>query len=201
MRTAQASKLPAPVPLPGPRPARLPTAPREHRRIVIAGIAVAVVAIGAAVGLYLLEGEGAPPAEAKASAGGSAAAGAAGAAPDPATPAPRAPAPAAPAPSTPPAAASPPSRPAPEEAAPPILLPPGAPLRLVIRTTPSDATVLLDGKRLGHTPYSGTVEAASGKHSLRIRRQGYSSVSLEVKLDSDLTRDVTLQRAKEEPAP
>jgi hypothetical protein len=101
-----------------------------------------------------------------------------------------------PSPPSPPPAPAPPAR---EEASPPILLPPGAPLRLVIRTTPPDATVLLDGKRLGRTPYSGSVEAAAGKHSIRIRRQGYSSVSLEVKLDSDITREITLQRAKDEP--
>ncbi len=85
------------------------------------------------------------------------------------------------------------ARPAPSGPPAPIVLPPGARLRLSVKSTPSAATVVLDGKRLGRTPFSGMVEAAPGKHTLKLRRKGYVPVSLEIELTSDLSREVTLQ--------
>jgi len=71
--------------------------------------------------------------------------------------------------------------------------PPAAPsVRIRFTTTPSDATVLLDGQRLGHTPYDGTVPRADGPHVIKIRRRGYVPQKLEVDLAADVTRDVQL---------
>ena len=65
-------------------------------------------------------------------------------------------------------------------------------IHIHIATDPADATVLLDGQRLGHTPYDGSVAAAPGAHVLKIRRRGYAAVKLDVSLDSDISRTVTL---------
>jgi serine/threonine protein kinase len=166
-------------PLRAPRP---PAAPR--RRLAIVGWAAAAFAVAAAVtgGVYFLQGSGSGPAEAKPTEVGS------GPAPGSATP------PQPPAPRREPSA--PPTQPA---ARPPIVLPPGAQLRISIKTTPPDATVLLDQKRLGRTPYNGTVDAAAGTHTLKIRKRGYATVTLDIPLDADISRDVVLQRAKEPP--
>ena len=68
-------------------------------------------------------------------------------------------------------------------------------MAIKITTDPPDATVLLDGQRLGHTPFSGTVASAPGTHKLKIRRRGYTTISLDVELSADVARDVTLQPA------
>jgi hypothetical protein len=162
--------------------AKLPPGPRKRRSVMIGWIAVAVIAVGAAAGgIYLLESSGGEPGQAESPE----AAGGPGAAIQPASP--------APAPRHEPAAVKSPGK--------PLGLQPGAPLQLVIKTAPADATVLLDGKRLGRTPYSGTIEAATGTHALKIRKRGYVTVNLDLELDADITRDLTLQRAKNEPAP
>jgi hypothetical protein len=61
--------------------------------------------------------------------------------------------------------------------------------------------VLLDGKRLGRTPYTGKVEAAPGTHALKLRKKGYAPVTLDIELTGDISREVTLQRGKGEGAP
>jgi hypothetical protein len=63
---------------------------------------------------------------------------------------------------------------------------------------PSDATVLLDGKRLGRSPFIGTVEASPGMHILKIRKKGYVTVNLDVELVGNVAREVMLQRLKSE---
>ena len=187
-RPAVMAPLPPVVPVEAPAGKRrlsrlkLPPVPRRRRSRLIGWIAVAVIVAGAAAGgIYLLGSRGSAPAQAESPGP----AGAPGAAIPPAPP--------APAPRREPDAAKPAQRPA--------ALPPGAPLELVIKTTPPDATVLLDGKRLGRTPYSGTIEAAAGTHALKIRKRGYVTVNLDVGLDAPITRDLTLQRAKGEPSP
>ncbi|HEY5938635.1 MAG TPA: serine/threonine-protein kinase [Kofleriaceae bacterium] len=61
--------------------------------------------------------------------------------------------------------------PAPPDAAP---LPAGPTMvRVRVTSTPSDATVLVDGRRLGRTPFDGEVELAPGPHTLKLRRRGY----------------------------
>jgi len=88
---------------------------------------------------------------------------------------------------------------------PPVLTPaPAAPapspgpvkVRVRIVTHPADATVLLDGKRLGHTPLDETVDADPGKHVMRLRHRGYVTHRLDVELVADLTQEVTLTPQK-----
>jgi serine/threonine-protein kinase len=172
----------AAVPLPAP-------AARGRRRPLrwIAWLALAL-ALTAAVagGLYIVVGPAPPRA---AGPGGAPAAAAADRA------APRAAAPAAT------AAGSAAPRAEPPAARPPIVLPPNAPLRVRIRSVPSDATVVLGGKRLGRTPYVGTIPAAPGVHSLKLRKRGYAPVEIDVALDRDLDQEITLQRARDGAAP
>ena len=66
-------------------------------------------------------------------------------------------------------------------------------MRLHITTTPNDATVLLDGRWLGHTPYDGLVTPSPGSHAIKIRRRGYVPQKLDVELASDVTRTIVLQ--------
>ncbi|MBK9072156.1 MAG: PEGA domain-containing protein [Myxococcales bacterium] len=54
---------------------------------------------------------------------------------------------------------------------------------VTIETTPQDATILLDGKVLGKTPWSGQIE---GKHVLTLKKDGYKPYEKE--LDFDPTR-------------
>jgi serine/threonine protein kinase len=176
--------------------AKLPTAPRRaagsRRTLVVLGwIFASLLAAGAAAtGVYLL-GRSGGPAQANAPAGEG------DGGPRKVT-MPLAPPPVEdledldddpPEPALPPGAA----RPAPPGPAAPIVLPPGAKLRLTVKSTPTGATVVLGGKRLGRTPFSGMVEAAPGKHTLKLRRKGYVPVSLEIELTGDLSREITLQ--------
>jgi hypothetical protein len=181
-----------------PEPSRRPPGPRDRRIAAIRWIAVALIAAGAiAGGAYLLgfggllEGSGGAPAQTSAASGSGSGSSSVTLPPD----APRAPpmrdAPAQP---RPPGGPVPPPPEVPVQPPPPSVLPPGAPLRIVIKTTPADATLLLDGKRLGRTPYSGTTRAAEGTHTLTIRKSGYAILRLDIELDADISREVTLRR-------
>ena len=103
-------------------------------------------------------------------------------------------APPAPPPVTPNVAARPAPHPPTVPAPPP---PPAAPTEIHVKivTNPADATVILDGNRLGHTPYEGKLPVATGTHVLKIRRRGYTSLKLDVDLDKDLDKTLTLQAA------
>ncbi|HWO22088.1 MAG TPA: serine/threonine-protein kinase [Kofleriaceae bacterium] len=182
MRASRAARQP---------PARLPTPAwslsraRRRRRTAIWIVALLLAAGAGAAAVYFILG---PGGAAEPSAGAAGRSGAVTPAP-PSPPPPPQPAPA------PPPGASGSAAPTPAAAA---ALPPGASLQLTVKSTPPDATVLLDGKRLGRTPYTGQIEAAPGTHSLRLRKKGYAPVSLDIELTGDLSRDVTLQRAKSE---
>jgi len=90
----------------------------------------------------------------------------------------------------------PPLVPRPQEVtpAPPEPSPPPAPAKVHVRivTHPADATVLLDGKKLGHTPLDETIAADPGTHVIKLRRRGYVTQLLEVELDADVTQDLAL---------
>ncbi|HEU0035772.1 MAG TPA: serine/threonine-protein kinase [Kofleriaceae bacterium] len=68
-------------------------------------------------------------------------------------------------------------------------------VKLQIETTPPDATVLLDGKRLGRTPLDVEVDAQPGVHVIKVRHPGYVAKKLEVELSDDLRHDITLVRS------
>ena len=72
--------------------------------------------------------------------------------------------------------------------------PPAAPAKIHVKITskPADATVLLDGKKLGHTPFDDTIDADPGKHNIKVRRKGYLVHSTDVTLAVDITQDLTL---------
>jgi len=89
---------------------------------------------------------------------------------------------------------------APDPAPPPAPAadPPAAPskVRVRITTRPADATVMLDNKRLGHTPLDETIAADPGKHVIKLRRKGYATHKLDVTLDTDVNEDIALIRDK-----
>jgi eukaryotic-like serine/threonine-protein kinase len=90
--------------------------------------------------------------------------------------------PPAPAPAPPPPAPDPPATP--------------SKVRVRITTRPADATVMLDNKRLGHTPLDETIAADPGKHVIKLRRKGYGTHKLDVTLDADVNEDIALIRDK-----
>ena len=95
-----------------------------------------------------------------------------------------------------PVVAHPPPTPAPA----PVAVPdaPSAPTKIRIRivSRPADASVLLDGKRIGHTPFDETIDADPGKHQLKLRRKGYALYKLDVGLDNDVNEDIALTPQK-----
>jgi len=111
-------------------------------------------------------------------------------APTPRDPA-RAPAPAA----KPPAVAAPVVTPILVDETPP---PARSTVRIRITTTPADATIVLDGQWLGHTPFDGQVPASPGMHVFKIRRRGCVTRRLDLELSSDITRDVVLRSIGDE---
>ena len=95
--------------------------------------------------------------------------------------------------SAPVSARTPPVAPAPAPPPPPPVSPLApATVRVRIMTHPADATVWLDGKKLGHTPFDETIAADPAKHVVKLRHRGYVSQVLDINLDADLTQDVIL---------
>jgi eukaryotic-like serine/threonine-protein kinase len=68
-----------------------------------------------------------------------------------------------------------------------------------IETTPSGATVVLDGKQLGTTPYEGTV-AAKAKGQLQLRKDNYQVTTAIISLDQLLEKSFTLKKLPEKKA-
>jgi hypothetical protein len=67
-------------------------------------------------------------------------------------------------------------------------------VHIVIKSTPADATVLLDGQKIGKTPFDGDVPIAHGTHALKLRKRGYQSKTWEVQLDgTEITKDTPLR--------
>jgi hypothetical protein len=67
-----------------------------------------------------------------------------------------------------------------------------AQIRVRIVTHPADATVLLDGKKLGKTPLDETIDSDAAKHVFKLRHKGYATHRLDLALDTDITQDVAL---------
>ncbi|MCA9679310.1 MAG: PEGA domain-containing protein, partial [Myxococcales bacterium] len=67
-------------------------------------------------------------------------------------------------------------------------------IRLKIVTDPDDATVVLDGHRLGHAPLRLERPREPRTVPLKIRRRGYHTRILQVSLDADLDLTVELTR-------
>jgi hypothetical protein len=85
-----------------------------------------------------------------------------------------------------------PSRPAPApEPRPPAPPPPAGSVRLMLRTVPGDADVLLDGQRLPN-PYAGRVPLGR-RQILEVHRRGFRSRRLTLSFDEDVDRTITLR--------
>ena len=84
--------------------------------------------------------------------------------------------------------------PAPPPAPPPPAAAPAPPVQIRVRiiTRPPDATLFLDNKRLGHTPFDEILSSEPGKHVIKLRRKGFAPYRLDVSLDADITEDVVL---------
>jgi serine/threonine-protein kinase len=72
--------------------------------------------------------------------------------------------------------------------------PPPTPTRIVLRVTthPDDATVVLDGVRLGRSPITLTLPVATDEVVLKVRKRGYRSKRSTVTLQRDLHWEVWL---------
>ncbi|MCE9580465.1 MAG: PEGA domain-containing protein, partial [Deltaproteobacteria bacterium] len=94
------------------------------------------------------------------------------------------------------AAAAPPTAPPPPAKKAAAIAPttPPAPktVRLRVTSEPSGATVVLDGERLGTTPFDATVPARTQPATLKVRMQGRIAKKTQVSLDTDVTWDVAL---------
>jgi serine/threonine protein kinase len=89
---------------------------------------------------------------------------------------------------------TPPPHPAP--APPPPVAQPRTTVMLHVTTDPSGATVVLDGVRLGVTPFSAPVAIKNDDAWLKVRMHGYAAVKTRVSLDQDVRWDVPLRRLR-----
>ena len=100
-----------------------------------------------------------------------------------------------------PAAAPPPHQapaPAPRHPAPPPPAPPPAPadhVTLHVTSVPDGASVVLDGVKLGTTPFTGTVPIKPGTATLKVRLAKHKPQRITVTLDHDIDWSPTLPDA------
>ena len=73
------------------------------------------------------------------------------------------------------------------------------PARLVVRTSPEGAEVLIDGEVVGRTPYEGDVEP--GDLEIRIDLSGYEVVTERLSLEPDQERELAFSLARLEESP
>jgi eukaryotic-like serine/threonine-protein kinase len=88
-------------------------------------------------------------------------------------------------------------RPAPKKP-PPRVTPRGTAASITLRVTtdPSNATVVLDGERLGRSPIEMRFERSDEKVVLKVRKRGYRTKKQKVVLDGDVTWDIQLSRRR-----
>ncbi|KAB2910758.1 MAG: PEGA domain-containing protein [Kofleriaceae bacterium] len=85
---------------------------------------------------------------------------------------------------------------------PPVATPPAPPpvetttIQVRITSTPDDATVVLDGERLGRTPLTVERPRQPGPVWIKVRKKGYKTRKLEVDLGADVTWDISLPRSR-----
>jgi hypothetical protein len=65
-----------------------------------------------------------------------------------------------------------------------------------VTTSPDDATVLLDGERLGRTPLAIERPRTPGPVWLKVRKKGHKTRKIEVDLGADVSWDITLPTSK-----
>ena len=74
----------------------------------------------------------------------------------------------------------------------PKMLRPSGLIRVVITTNPPDATVVIDGRRLGRTPFDGIIKPKGDQIWLKVRKRGYKPRKAKVPVQAELTWDVRL---------
>jgi serine/threonine protein kinase len=89
---------------------------------------------------------------------------------------------------------APPPRPPPAPA--PVVAQPRTTVTLQVTTDPPGATVVLDGVRLGVTPFSAPVAIKSTDAWLKVRMHGYAAVKTRVSLNQDVRWDVELRQLR-----
>ncbi len=88
-----------------------------------------------------------------------------------------------------------------ESSLPPPPAPPTQEGKMVVNSVPSEASVSIDGNRLGLTPLTSPL--SPGKHSLRIEKSGYEEITEEIEIVSAQTieKKYTLDRIQTKPQP
>ena len=76
-----------------------------------------------------------------------------------------------------------------------------AKVRVQIDSTPPGATVAIDGRRLGVTPFTGELDRRDARAELELSLPGYQTAKRTVALGDDLVLTLPLDRAPEPPAP
>jgi len=71
----------------------------------------------------------------------------------------------------------------------------GAEVRVSVRAQPVSAALVLDGKPLGQSPYSGTQARDQKPHELVVSAAGYQARTLNIQLDHDVDLEVGLAEA------
>lgn len=66
-------------------------------------------------------------------------------------------------------------------------------MTLHVITDPPGATVVLDGVRLGTSPYLAEVSIKPGTAWLKVRKSTHNAVKIQVSLDRDVTWNVRLR--------
>jgi hypothetical protein len=66
------------------------------------------------------------------------------------------------------------------------------PVRISVTTTPDDATLVIDGHRMGRTPFAGTFTPRGETVWLKVRKKGHVPKKVKVPVTPDLTWDVQL---------
>jgi hypothetical protein len=95
-------------------------------------------------------------------------------------------------PQPPPPAPAPAVAPAPAPAPQPAPAPAPATVQLHVTSEPTGATVVLDGVRLGTTPFTARVPIKKGEAVLKVRMQGRAAVKTKVSLEHDVEWNVPL---------
>ena len=74
--------------------------------------------------------------------------------------------------------------------------PPAKTVLLRVTTDPSNATVVLDGERLGRSPLELSVARSDDKVVLKVRKRGYRTKKKKIVLDGDVIWDLHLSRRR-----